>query len=173
MCEYVNHDGVTVLWTSDTWSRHLLSRFQVCQKLLLLFLDGWLYHWYQSFVLCIFPDCFDDDDDMQQYKAIKKGMMVGLFVEDYWPNVCPQIGCVEDVSLNDEVITVHWYSCSWTGPCKERSTGVGANRRKVTEMLDIRCCILWDFSLTSKRKTLKDITVQKLKAAYRELGLDV
>ena len=99
--------------------------------------------------------------------------MVGLYVEHYWPQVCPQIACVEAINLEEEIVIVHWYSASWTGPCKERNSGVGANRKKVTEKLDIRCCILWQFNLTSKRKTLPDVTVKKLKDAYRDLNLNI
>ena len=126
------------------------------------------------YLVCLFtfPDC-PLNEDIQQYKSIEEGMMVGLYVEDHWPQVCPQIACVEEINLEKETVTVHWYSSSWTGPCKERNYGVDANRKKVTEVLDIRCCILWQFDLTNKRKTLPDITAKKLKSAYRELGLNV
>ena len=120
------------------------------------------------FLFLLFTDYVSD---IQQYRGIKKGMMVGLYVEDYWPQVCPQIACVEDVSLEKETVTVHWYSASWTGPCKERNSGVGANRKKVTDILDIRCCVLWQFNLTSKRRTLPDTIAKKLKSIYRELDL--
>ena len=129
---------------------------------------------WQLLILCLFILLFTDYvDEIQQYRTIAKGMMVGLYVEDYWPRVCPQIACVEDMSLEEETVRVHWYSASWTGPCKERNSGVGANRKKVTEVLDIRCCVLWQFNLTSKRKSLPDIIAKKLKSTYRDLGLDV
>ncbi|XP_072046766.1 uncharacterized protein [Amphiura filiformis] len=108
----------------------------------------------------------DVTGDMQQYSAIQKGDLVAVYVAHHWRS-SPLIGLVHDVILEEESFVIHWYSASWSGKCSPLYDGGGGHRRPKTEKLDIRCCLLWQFKLTSKKEALSSATVQKLKSAYR------
>ena len=112
------------------------------------------------------------DGDLTQYQQLKEGMLVGLYVEHHWPDVCPQIASITNADLDNETLTVQWYHSSWSGKCNPVYRGSGKNRVPVTEQIDVRCAVLWDFALTSKNKALKAVTIQRLKTAYRSIGLD-
>ncbi len=95
--------------------------------------------------------------------------MVGLYVEHRWPTMCPQIAKILQVDHAGEEMLIQWYHATWHGKCTAAIVGVGRNRKPEEEMVDIRCAVLWDFSLTHGQR-IKDVTRQRLKQAYSDLG---
>ena len=81
---------------------------------------------------------------VDNFNSMEVDMLVALYV-DYIPHR-PQIARLLEKDEEKMVISVHWFSSSWTGPCKPRHTGSGSNRRPLTELLDLRTAIFWDFS---------------------------
>ena len=109
---------------------------------------------------------------MDQYAKITRGDLVAVYVEHHWKS-SPQLGRVLEINVEEETILIHWFAASWSGKCSPLYTGGGANRKPKTELLDVRCILLWQFHLTSRKEALSSATVIKLKAAYRELGLSI
>ena len=106
---------------------------------------------------------------MEQYATVQEGMMVGVYVEHHWDSKNPLIGKVLDIDNEDETFLIHWYGASWTGRCFPLYEGGGTNRKPKSELLDVRCIILWQFSLTKKKGALTGATVGKLKALYSNI----
>ena len=117
-----------------------------------------------------FTDC---QNDLDQFKTLKPGMMVAMYVEQHWPQICPQIAKVFEVNTEEETMKVHWFHSKWKGKCSPAFHGAGKHRTPNVELVDIRCCVLWDFTLTTKNKALKGNTSDNLKSIYSSLHLSV
>ena len=103
---------------------------------------------------------------VEDFATLKEGALVALFVK--YVRERPQIATVLKTDEANLTMEVHWHSAKWSGPCKPLYNGVGPNRKAVTELLDLRTAILWDFSLT-KKGCLKATTQERLKKQYAEL----
>ena len=138
-------------------------------KLFSMFVAVWVY---TDSLFCIAFLVLTDDmaeSDLSRFSSIQIGDMIGVYVEHHWESN-PQIGKVLDVNLKEETFTIHWYYSTWTGKCRPLFLGGGAHRKPKTEILDVRCALLWQFNLTPS-DYLKSVTAQHLKTAYKDLNL--
>ncbi|XP_071851801.1 uncharacterized protein [Apostichopus japonicus] len=101
---------------------------------------------------------------MDSYASVESGVLVAVHCEEKEGR--PFIG--EVIERNDENVLVQWMKGSYSGAWQFWVAGTSKQPSPYTSCLPVSSLILWDFTLTKGRK-LKKLTVETLKASYREL----